>query len=157
YVATLARLGFDVGPRGVMPRDRAVDAMGFISGKARRLEATRCGDVLPPEHQVEVAQAAPAAQVAQPGTTPGFSGTGDNVPPPLILQPPVPPPPSAPPTPGPTSPTPNPTPTPTPEATPPPTPRPTPTPTPTPTAVPTQPPGSEVLLPASTPTPTPRP
>jgi hypothetical protein len=156
YVATLARLGFDVGPRGVIARDRAVAAMGFIAGQARRLEATRCGDVLPPEHQVVVAQAAPAPPVAQPGAAPGFSGNGGNVPPPVVLQTPVPPPVVTPPTPGPTVPQPTPTPTATAPPTAPPTPGPTPTPTPTPTAVPTQPPGSEVLL-VATPPPSPPP
>jgi hypothetical protein len=154
YVSTLARLGFDVGPRGTIARDRAVAAMNFIGEKARTLEATRCGDVLPPDREVVVAQAAPAGPVAQPGTTPGFSGTDTAAPPPVVFPTPVPPSPPPPSPPINPEPTPPPTPAPTPTPTAPPTPGPTPTPTPTPTAVPTLPPGSNVVFP---PSPSPRP
>ena len=48
YVATLRRLGFDVGPPGPMPRDRAVDAMRFLEKKAAPMKEARCGDVVLP-------------------------------------------------------------------------------------------------------------
>ena len=70
YVATLRRIGFDVGPAGPISRARAVDAMQFV--QQRRLEtAGACGDVVPPVVELALAQPAP---IAGPGTSPGFSG-----------------------------------------------------------------------------------
>jgi hypothetical protein len=48
YVAALRRIGFDVGPAGPMPRDRAVDAMRFLEKRVAPMKETRCGDVVLP-------------------------------------------------------------------------------------------------------------
>ena len=45
YVATLSRVGFDVGPSGPIPRDRAVAAMEVVRSRRARLEDNACGDV----------------------------------------------------------------------------------------------------------------
>jgi hypothetical protein len=49
YVATLRRLGFDVGPEGPIARNRAVDAMRFLEGRGAQLKQSQCGDVVLPE------------------------------------------------------------------------------------------------------------
>ncbi|HEY2946128.1 MAG TPA: hypothetical protein VGN09_27090 [Vicinamibacteria bacterium] len=72
YVATLRRLGFDVGPAGPISRARAVDAMRFI--EQRRMDMVgACGDVAAPVVERALAEAAP---VAGPGSGPGFTGAG---------------------------------------------------------------------------------
>lgn len=151
YVSTLARLGFDVGPAGPMPRARAVDAMRWLEGQtAVLLGNNTCGDVAFTTDQPLVASGLLApTQLAQPQAPPLASGPG--IPP---LGAPFIPPPT--PLPG-VSPVPPPT---TPVATPPTTPPPT-TPSPVPTPLPSPPilPSPDVVtpdLPAS-PTPTPPP
>jgi hypothetical protein len=139
YVATLRRLGFDVGPAGPVTRARAVDAMHFV--ERRRMEATgACGDILVPALEQVLAEAAP---VAGPGTGPGFTGSEPPGTPVVPVGVPTSPP-TAPPV---TSPTgvvaPSPEPFPTPEPTP--RPRPEPTPPPPPPTIPPQPPGSPVV------------
>jgi hypothetical protein len=138
YVATLRRLGFDVGPAGPISRPRAVEAMHFI--ERRRSEMTgACGDVLAPTVERALAEAAP---IAGPGTGPGFSGNAPGGERFVPVGSPVEPPPVT--TPGPPPTVPN---APTPTPTPPPTirPRPTPTPPPPPPTMPTQPEGSPIL------------
>jgi len=139
YVATLRRLGFDVGPAGPISRARAVDAMHFV--QQRRLEMVgACGDILPPVLERALAEAAP---VAGPGAGPGFIGSGPPGTPLVPLagpEPPPGPPAVTPPGPPPTVPT-----APSPEPSPEPHPRPTPTPPPPPPTIPPQPPGSPVL------------
>jgi hypothetical protein len=72
YVATLRRLGFDVGAAGPVSRARAVDAMQFV--QQRRLEMVgACGDVTAPIVERALAEAAP---VAGPGKGSGFTGSG---------------------------------------------------------------------------------
>jgi hypothetical protein len=144
HVATLRRLGFDVGPTGPVARDRAVAAMEFLRDRRRGLERTACGDVVEPE-ALEAGLAEPAAPLgpARPivaGQPPGGVGvplpppvTTPN-PPPVTVPPPTVPPVTTPPGPPPTTP---------------PGPPPTTPPGPPPT-VPPQPPGSAV-----TPTPPP--
>lgn len=76
YVSTVRRLGFDVGPAGPMPRDRAVDAMRFLEKGAAPMRAALCGDIVVP---TEVAGARAGLEVAQiPGPAqPGLSaGSG---------------------------------------------------------------------------------
>jgi hypothetical protein len=136
YVATLRRLGFDVGPAGPITRPRAVEAMHFI--ERRRSEMTgACGDILAPPVERALAEAAP---IAGPGVGPGFSGNAPGaeqfVPVGSSVEPP-PPPVTSPPGPPPTVPV-----TPTP---PPPTVGPRPTPPPPPPTIPPQPVGSPVL------------
>ena len=139
YVATLRRLGFDVGPAGPINRARAVDAMQFV--QQRRLESVgACGDIPAPVVERALAEAAP---VAGPGAGPGFLGNVPPGTPPVAVPGPVPP--SAPPVvtpPGtpPTLPA-----APSPEPSPGPRPRPTPTPPPPPPTIPPQPPGSPVV------------
>jgi hypothetical protein len=154
YVATLRRLGFDVGPAGPISRAKAVDAMHFLQRRARELLETACGDVLMPP--VLVAQAgleAPAA-VQGPQVAPPESG---GPPPPLSVPLPAPTP-EAPvtPAPPPTVPTaPEPPPPPGPEPTPPPdAPPPTPPPSPPPPP-PSDPPAPTLVQPSPTPSPGP--
>lgn len=135
YVATLRRLGFDVGPGGPISRARAVDAMHFI--QQRRMEMVgACGDIVAPVVERALAEAAP---VAGPGTGPRFTGAGPGErpfvpiagattpPEPPVITPPV--------TTLPTAPVPEPSPG----------PRPRPTPPPPPPPIPPQPAGSPVL------------
>ncbi len=76
YVSALARLGFDVGAPGPMPRARAVDAMRWLEGQARSVLArSECGDVLVPADQPLIALGQPAA-LAQPQAPPLASGPG---------------------------------------------------------------------------------
>lgn len=136
YVATLRRLGFDVGPSGPIPRPHAVEAMNFIERRRTEMRGA-CGDILAPPVERALAEAAP---IAGPGRGPGFSGSapgpeafvpvGTPVEPPPVVTPPAPPPTA------PAAPTP----------TPPPTIRPRPSPPPPPPTIPPQPEGSPVLL-----------
>jgi hypothetical protein len=141
YVATLKKLGFDVGPSGPISRAHAIDAMHFIEQRHIELSGV-CGDILPPTLVAGLSEPAP---IPGPGTGPGFPGVtpelpgGPNGPTPPATAPPEPPPTTVP-----VAPSPEPSPT----APPPTTPRPPTTvpvaPTPPP-PVPTQPPGSPVL------------
>lgn len=96
YVATLGRLGFDVGAPGPMPRDRAVDAMRFIETKRAQLQKTDCGDVAPPSTSTVAALAEPlagAGPAAGPGGAPPFAGVpppGPGSGPPVPLPSPIP-------------------------------------------------------------------
>lgn len=143
HAATLARLGFDVGPSGPIPRDRAVAAMDFLRSRRARLQDSACGDVPPAdvrEAQVELPPVQGAGGPIVAGHPP--DGVGVPLPPPTLAPPPVTTPPvTAPPV---TTPPVNPTP-------PPPTPPPPSTPPPT---VPPQIPGSPVTI-APTPPPGP--
>jgi hypothetical protein len=92
YVATLRRLGFDVGPAGPMPRDRAVDAMRFLEKKGAAMKEARCGDVVLPTDVLstraglEVAQIpGPALPGPNPGSGPPALGGAPLVPPPSPL------------------------------------------------------------------------
>ena len=148
YVATLRRLGFDVGD-GVVSRAKAEEAMAFVRQGAVKLLASRCGDIALPDGALRVAGFQPASIVGH-GIAPGDSGVGQNpvADPAVPLDFPSATPTTAPPT---TTPTTTPTAPPTqPPASPRPTPAATPAPTPTPSPIPPQPPGSGV-----TPTPAP--
>jgi hypothetical protein len=142
YVATLARLGFDVGAAGPASRARARDAMEFVRNRRTPLAESACGDVTPdlleargPEPRLVNAVGAIDAGRPPDGLGPPLPGP----PSPPVTTPPVVTPPSTTP----------------PVTTPPvdpgghPSPRPTPPPS-TPPSVPPQPPGSPV-----TPTPPP--
>ncbi|HLA76496.1 MAG TPA: hypothetical protein VJU18_02835 [Vicinamibacteria bacterium] len=75
YVATLRRLGFEVGAEGPVARSRAVDAMRFLTEKRRELKWSACGDVEPPATMMaEAGLAQPAPPVAGPAPVPGFAG-----------------------------------------------------------------------------------
>jgi hypothetical protein len=147
YVATLRRLGFDVGEAGPIARERAVAAMEFLRDRRRGLERTACGDVLTPE-TLEAGLAEPAVPLGPgrpivAGRPPGDVGVPlpppvtTPLPPPVTVPPVTVPPVTTPPGPPPTTPP------------GPPGPPPTTPPGPPPT-VPPQPPGSPV-----TPTPPP--
>lgn len=142
YVATLKRVGFDVGPDGPISRSRAVDAMNFVRGRKGDFLGDLCGPELDRRIQVATGGAGivaqqPAGPVPGPGANP--PETGDPLPP---VNEPVDP--DFTPAPTTTPPTPEPPPG-TPVTTPPPPPL---------TATPTLPP---VLTPAPTATPTPSP
>jgi hypothetical protein len=136
YVATLKRIGFDVGPAGPVSRARAVDAMHFV--EQHRLEMVgACGDIAAPVLERALAEAAP---IAGPGAGAPFTGNAPGgtplVPIPGLVAPPVTTAP-APPSTIPTAPVPSPAPAPRPRSTPPP--------PPPPPTIPPQPAGSPVL------------
>jgi hypothetical protein len=144
YVATLRRLGLDVGEAGPVARERAVAAMEFLRDRRRGLEHTACGDVPAPD-ALEAGLAEPAVPLGPgrpivAGRPPGDIGVPlpppvtTPSPPPVTVPPVTVPPVTTPPGPPPTTP---------------PGPPPTTPPGPPPT-VPPQPPGSPV-----TPTPPP--
>jgi hypothetical protein len=142
YVATLARLGFDVGNAGPVARPRAVDAMEFVRNRRTGLEDTACGDVPPPD-VLEAGLAEPPLQGAAGPLDPGQPP--DDVGVPLPGPEPMPVIPSPPPVTVPDNPSPPPT-------TPPqPGPPPTTVPPEPPPTVPPQPPGSPVTLPTPPP------
>jgi len=75
YADTLRRLGFDVGPAGPMPRDRAREAMRFLEKGMAPMRESRCGDVVLPfvpgtRAGLEV------AQIPGPAQPPGNAGPG---------------------------------------------------------------------------------
>ena len=77
YVTTVRRLGFDVGPAGPMPRNRAVDAMRFLQTKAAPMKMALCGDVVLPATAVPVTRAGlQVAQIPGPAQPPPFAGPG---------------------------------------------------------------------------------
>jgi hypothetical protein len=142
YVATLRRLGFDVGDAGPVSRAKADQAEAFVRGRAAEFLNSRCGDIVLPEGGRVVGLQ--PARVVGPGLAPGESGPGQNplADPPVPLDLPAPTPtPTVAPSPTPTAP---PSAPPSPTPTPGPTPAPSPSPTPTPSPIPTQPPGSTV-------------
>ncbi len=75
YVATLRRLGFDVGPEGRVSRPKAIAAMEWISGRRRQSARVSCGDVVPvTELQTQVASQTPPGTSTPGGTTPPGGG-----------------------------------------------------------------------------------
>ena len=76
YVATLRRLGFDVGPPGPMPRNRAVDAMRFLEKKAAPMKEALCGDLILPTIVPVTRAGLEVAQIPGPGEPPPFAGPG---------------------------------------------------------------------------------
>jgi hypothetical protein len=76
YVATLRRLGFDVGPAGPMPRNRAVDAMRWLEKKAEPLKEALCGDIIPPTTVPVTRAGLEVAQIPGPEQPPPFTGPG---------------------------------------------------------------------------------
>jgi len=76
YVATLRRLGFDVGPPGPMPRNRAVDAMRWLEKKAEPLKEALCGDVILPTVVPVTRAGLEVAQIPGPEQPPPFAGPG---------------------------------------------------------------------------------
>lgn len=158
HAATLRRLGFDVGPPGPMPRNRAVDAMRFLEKKAAPMKQAMCGDVVLPTIVPTTRAGLEVAQIPGPGQPPPFAGPGQ---PPLGGGPLVPvggPPggPIAAPSPVTTPPAPVPTPS-APAATPTPGPAPTPTATPTPLPPPPTLPSPDVATPVQPASPSPSP
>jgi hypothetical protein len=134
YADTLRRLGFDVGPAGPMPRDRAREAMRFLEKRTAPLGESRCGDVVLP-FAPGTRAGLEVAQIPGPAQAPGNAGPGQPtlggpfVPPgqggPSVISSPTPPA-SSPAPPPPPSPSPSPAPTPAPTAEPSPTPLPSP-------------------------------
>ena len=70
YVATLRRLGLDVGEAGPVSRAKAEEAMAFVQQRAAALLAGRCGDIVLPDGALRVAGFQPAS-IAGPGIAPG--------------------------------------------------------------------------------------
>ncbi len=90
HVATLRRLGFDVGPEGPLARNHALDAMRFLEKRAAPMKTALCGDVVLPtvppgtgatRAGLEVAQIpGPAQAPPNAGPAPPPLGGGPNVP-----------------------------------------------------------------------------
>ena len=75
YVATLRRLGFDVGPEGRVSRPKAIAAMEWIGGRRRQSARVACGDVVPvTDVQTQVASQTPGTAGPGVGTTPPGGG-----------------------------------------------------------------------------------
>jgi len=82
YVATVRRLGLDLGPEGPIARDRAVEARRFIEQRRGRAAFESCGDVVLPGTLVA------SAGQAEPAAT-GGSGPPPVPPPPNPVAPPL--------------------------------------------------------------------
>jgi hypothetical protein len=76
YVATLRRLGFDVGPAGPMPRDRAVDAMRWLEKRSAPMKEMRCGDLVLPTEAPGARAGLEVAQIEGPATPGPITGIG---------------------------------------------------------------------------------
>jgi hypothetical protein len=82
YVATLRRLGLEMGPDGAVTPDKAVDAMKFVRDRRRDSIETLCGDVeLRPEPPAPAPIIAAAPVTAAPAAPPGVPAPP--LPPPL--------------------------------------------------------------------------
>jgi hypothetical protein len=75
YVATLARLGFDLGETDPVARARAVEAMNFIHGRRRKAESAPCDVLIEFNPTQRTVLAEPAAPVVGP-TIPLNPGPG---------------------------------------------------------------------------------
>jgi hypothetical protein len=107
YVATLKRLGFDVGPEGPIARSRAVDAMNWVRAHVDHMGANQVCDI-------EITRPGSSTQQLEPVTLAGNNAVNPGVPPagPPSGEPPIPvPPPPGPPNAGGTPTPPGPTPT----------------------------------------------
>ncbi len=99
YVATLRRLGLDLGETGGISREKAIEARRFLGERRSAPGLEFCGEIIPPgELETGTAVAASGGSGAQPGPAPGPGpgpGPGPNPPPPPppVVPPPVIPPP----------------------------------------------------------------
>jgi hypothetical protein len=84
YVATLRRLGLDLGPDGPVARERADEAWRFVHGHRQAGVEQSCGEVVLADTQVANAGAGVGA-----GAPPGGTATLTSVPPSGPLGPPV--------------------------------------------------------------------
>jgi hypothetical protein len=93
YVATVRRLGLDLGPDGPITRERAIEAMRFLKARRGLDPMNLCQDVIERDQALIAATQGAGQPVTPPGTGPGPGpgpGTGPNVPPPTgPLSPPV--------------------------------------------------------------------
>jgi hypothetical protein len=98
YVATLARLGLQLGPEGPVTRAKADEARRFLERQRLQRERQLCGDILAPGTLIAELAAGGQAGGAEGGGPggggpggggPGGGGGGNVVPPPII--PPLPP------------------------------------------------------------------
>jgi hypothetical protein len=74
YVATLARLGFDVGPMGPVARGKAVDAMNFISARRATTLSKPCEVVAPSNDVLRADSGLAEPTITLPPTTPLLPG-----------------------------------------------------------------------------------
>jgi len=77
YVATLRRLGLDVGEDGPVSRGKATEAAAFVRQRAATLLGNRCGDLMLPDGALRVAGFQPAS-IAGPARGLGETGVGPN-------------------------------------------------------------------------------
>ena len=63
YVATLRRLGFDVGPEGRVSRPKAIAAMEWVAARRRESARVGCGDVAARERPADAGRVPGAGHV----------------------------------------------------------------------------------------------
>jgi hypothetical protein len=80
YVATVRRLGLDLGPDGPISRERAVEAMRFLKSRRGLDPMSLCQDVLEREPALVAAAGTAGQQVAPPGAGGPGPGPGSNPP-----------------------------------------------------------------------------
>ena len=84
YVATVRRLGLDLGTPGPITREKATEARKFIAGRRALDPAASCGDVvLPGGTLVASIQSVPLDGTGSPALPPG-TGQGNPVNPPVV-------------------------------------------------------------------------
>jgi uncharacterized membrane protein YgcG len=103
YLATVARLGLELGPEGAVTRERAEEARRFLERRRAQRERELCGDILRPGTLVADLTSAGGGEAGGGGGEGGSGGGGEGgggggaggggggggVPPPII--PPLPP------------------------------------------------------------------
>jgi hypothetical protein len=96
YVATLERLGLELGPEGPITREKAEEARRFLERRRGLEEEEFCGDILAPGTLIsQLTATGPGGEGGGGGIGPGGGdgdggdGGGDPIPPPVI--PPIPP------------------------------------------------------------------
>jgi hypothetical protein len=90
YLATVERLGLDLGPAGSITRERAEEARRFLERRQSQRERDLCGDILRPETLVAELTSVDAGDAGGGGEGGGGGGGGGEIPQPPII-PPLPP------------------------------------------------------------------
>ncbi len=96
YVATLERLGLELGPEGPVTREQAEEARRFLERRKGQEEEQLCGDILAPGTLIsQLSASGPGGEGGGGGTGPGGGPGGDGdggegIPPPPVI-PPLPP------------------------------------------------------------------
>ena len=76
YVATVERLGLQLGPEGAILRERAEEARRFLERRRSQLERERCGDILRPGALVAELTSVTGGEAGPAGEGGGGEGGG---------------------------------------------------------------------------------